>query len=203
MKTGARFSHLNGYEWLMVHEPDIWDEVEQVIHNIDASKCKTKISKEKSMKGKLLYSPEDLNKAFKAEFNKRGWEEQRTDYWVTDDYKLINKTLHEPANRQKELIEECGKTPIKSYNQTDFVRNKVAVEVQLAKYSFIPYDMFVKHLSFYIGNIIDVGIEIVPMKVLQSQMSSGPGYYESALYDLARQGRTSPPVPLILIGVEP
>jgi hypothetical protein len=40
------------------------------------------------------------------------------------------------------------------------------------------------------------------MKSMQQQMSSGPGYYEGALYDLARQGRGVPPVPLVLIGME-
>jgi hypothetical protein len=32
--------------------------------------------------------------------------------------------------------------------------------------------------------------------VMQSEMSSGPGYYEGALYDLARQGRGVPYVPI-------
>jgi hypothetical protein len=73
--------------------------------------------------------------------------------------------------------------------------------VQLGKYSFISYGLFVKHLAFYVGDQIDLGIEVLAMKSLQGQMSSGPGYYEGALYDLARQGRGVPAVPLILIGI--
>lgn len=65
------------------------------------------------------------------------------------------------------------------------------------------YDLYARHLAFYVGNTIEVGVEILPMKVMQSEMSSGPGYYESALYDLARQGRGVPAVPLVLIGIEP
>jgi hypothetical protein len=34
-------------------------------------------------------------------------------------------------------------------------------------------------------------------------MSSGSGYYEGALYDLALQGRGIPSVPLVLIVIEP
>jgi hypothetical protein len=41
------------------------------------------------------------------------------------------------------------------------------------------------------------------MKSLQAQMSSGPGYYEGELYNLIRQGRGIPAVPLILLGVAP
>lgn len=107
-----------------------------------------------------------------------------------------------PAKEQKRAIVETGAVAIKSYNQTDFVKQRVAVEVQFGKYSFIAYDLFVKHMAFYVGNEIDVGVEILPMKSLQAKMSSGPGYYEGALYDLIRQGRGVPAVPLVLVGVD-
>lgn len=89
-----------------------------------------------------------------------------------------------------------------SANQTDFVKDRVAVEVQFGKYSFIAYDLFVKHMAFFVGDMIDLGIEILPTKAMQTQMSSGPGYYEHALYSIVRQGRGVPAVPLALIGIE-
>lgn len=203
MKIGAKYSHLNGFEWIQFHQKSMWDEIEKIIEEINAEDFKTKVSKEKTMKGKLLFSPGDLNKRMKEDFEELGWYESRTNYWVTDDYKLISKIMHMPSEEQKNIIIAEGKEPIKSYNQTDFVKNRIAVEVQFGKYSFIAYDLFVKHLAFYVGNTIDVGVEILPMKSMQSQMSSGPGYYEGALYDLARQGRGVPAVPLVLIGIEP
>ena len=151
------------------------------------------------MVGKLLYSPEDLNACFSEGL--RNWKESRTSYWVTDDYDLIRRTLQMTPKKQKAEIEAAGKRAIFSYNQTDFVKDRVAIEVQLGKYSFISYDLFVKHLAFYVGDQIDLGIEVLAMKSLQEQMSSGPGYYEGALYDLARQGRSVPAVPLSLIGI--
>lgn len=181
----------------------MWDEIENIINAINAEDYRTKISKEKTMKGKKLFSPVDLNKRIKEDFENLNWFESRTNYWVTDDYKLISKTLHLKADEQRKIIESEGKIPIRSYNQTDFVKNRIAVEVQFGKYSFIAYDLFVKHLAFYVGDEIDVGIEILPMKSMQLEMSSGPGYYEGALYDLARQGRGVPAVPLVLVGIEP
>lgn len=59
-----------------------------------------------------------------------------------------------------------------------------------------------KHLAFYVGDTIDVGVEVLPMTAMQLG-SSGPGYYEGALYDIARQGRGVPAVPLVVVGVEP
>lgn len=203
MKIAAMYSHLNGYEWLLVHEHEIWKEIERTIASIDAAEFKTKVSKEKTMKGRMLFAPIELNEAFKRCLTRTGWHESRTTYWVTDDYDLIRQTVSLPADEQKEWIEEAGKKPILSYNQTDFVKDRVAIEVQFGKYSFIAYDLFVKHLAFYVGNTIDVGVEVLPMKSMQAQMSSGPGYYESALYDLARQGRGVPAVPLVLVGVVP
>jgi len=203
LKIAALYSHLNGHEWLLVHEKKIWKEIEATISEIDANKYKTKISKEKGMKGKRLYSPIELNKRFTESFRKAGWKESRTSYWVTDDYALIRKTMQLDPDEQKREIEEANKKPIFSYNQTDFVKKRVAVEVQFGKYSFIAYDLFVKHLAFYVGNTIDVGVEILPMKEMQAEMSSGPGYYEGALYDVARQGRGVPAVPLVLVGVLP
>ena len=203
MKIETFYSHLNGYEWLLVHKPDIWREIEHTIHEIDAHLLAKKISKEKTMQGKELFAPKELNRAFKTKFDHAGWEESRTSYWVTDDYRLIRRTMGLEPDEQKLEIERAGRQAIFSYNQTDFVKQRVAVEVQFGKYSFIAYDLFVKHLAFYVGDEIEVGIEILPMKVMQSQMSSGPGYYEGALYDLARQGRGVPAVPLVLIGVIP
>lgn len=203
MKIAALYSHLNGHEWLLVHEKQTWKEIETTINSINAEKYKTKVSDEKTMKGKLLYAPIEINKAFDERLQKAGWAESRTSYWVTDDYQLIRKTMSLPPAEQKRMIEEAGKRPIYSYNQTDFVKKRVAVEVQMGKYSFIAYDLFVKHLAFYVGNAIDVGVEILPMKAMQEGMSSGPGYYEGALYDMARQGRGVPAVPLVLVGVEP
>jgi hypothetical protein len=203
MKIGAQYSHLNGFEWIMYHEPHLWKELLGVIDGIDGAVHKSKESKEKGMVGEMKYSPKSLNQAFKEGLESLGWEESRTDYWVTDDHGLISKTLRLEASEQRSQIQKAGKTPIHSYNQTDFVKERIAVEVQFGKYSFIAYDLFVKHMAFFVSDKIDLGIEILPMKSMQAQMSSGPGYYEGALYDLIRQGRGVPAVPLVLIGVEP
>lgn len=203
MKIVETYSHLNGLEYLLVHKPLLWEEIQSVIASVDAEKCKTKVSKEKTMKGKLLYSPIEMNAAFKKLLRVKKWQESRVSYWVTKSEKLIRKTLAIPPEEQKKEIEAAGETPIYSYNQTDFVKERVALEVQFGKYSFVAYDLFVKHLAFYIGDHIDVGIEILPMKSLQSHMSSGVAYYEGEFYNVVRQGRGVPAVPLVIIGIAP
>ena len=202
MRIVETYSHLNGLEYLLVHKPKLWEEITSVIEHVDGQACKTKVSKEKTMKGRLLYSPVEMNKSFKILLESKKWKESRVNYWVTKNQKLIRKTLAMPPQKQKEEIEQAGCSPIFSYNQTDFVKNRVAIEIQFGKYSFVAYDLFVKHLAFYVGDQIDVGIEILPMKTLQSQMSSGVAYYEGELYNVIRQGRGVPAVPLVMLGIE-
>lgn len=203
MQIAKRHSHLNGWEWLQVQRPGMWDEIVSIIEGVNANDYRTKASKEVRIKGKLLYSPTELNKRLSDDFRAAHWQETRTSYWVTDESDLIRKTIGLDPPAQKAEIEAAGKRAIFSYNQTDFAKDRVAVEVQFGKYSFIAYDLFVKHMAFYVGDKIDLGIEILPMKAMQEEMSSGPGYYEGALYDIARQGRGIPAVPLLLIGVQP
>lgn len=203
MTIAETYSHLNGLEFLLVHKPRLWKEIQSVVSEVDAEACRTKVSKEKTMRGKLLYSPIEMNNEFRRLLREKEWHESRVSYWVTKSEKLIRKTLIMTPAEQKKEIEACGEVPIFSYNQTDFVNDRVAVEVQFGKYSFVAYDLFVKHLAFYVGNQIDVGIEILPMKSLQAQMSSGVGYYEGEFYNVIRQGRGVPSVPLVLIGLAP
>ncbi len=204
MKISQTYSHLNGEEYLIVHHKKMYQEIKTVIKNINANDHRTKISKEKRIVGNKLFSPKDLNKAFNKEFSKKGWAESRYNYYITLNRELMEKSILMPATEQRKfLIENGEEKPIYSYNQTDFVKDKLAVEVQFGKYSFVAYDLFVKHMLFYSGGVVNLGIEILPTKKMQSEMSSGVAYFEGEVYNVMRQGRNNPPVPLLIIGIEP
>lgn len=204
MKIAQKYSHLNGEEYLIVHYNNLYDEIKEVIANIDAEHFRTKISKEIRKQGNALLSPIALNKAFNEEFYNRNWTESRYNYYITLNRELMEKSVLMSHKEQKEfLISNGEKEPIYSYNQTDFVKEKIAVEVQFGKYAFVAFDLFVKHMLFYSGGVINLGVEILPTKKMQSQMSSGVAYYEGEVYNVMRQGRNSPPVPLLILGIEP
>ena len=203
MQIKALYSHLNGAEYLLVHRKALWQEAQRIIAEVDAAACKTKISRERRILGRRLFNPAELNSAFKRKFEERGWREHRTTFWVTADEKVLRGVQSLPEQEQKRKIEEQGHTPIMSYNQIDFVKERVAIEVQLGKYAFVAHDLFVKHVAFFVSDVIDVGIEILPMKELEREMSSGVPYYERDLLNVLRQGRGVPAVPLVLIGIAP
>jgi len=104
MKIAETHSHLNGLEFLLVHKPKLWEEITDVIALVDAESCKTKISKEKRMEGKSLYSPIDMNASFKKLLSNSGWNESRVSYWVTKNEKLIRKTLTMDSQDQKKEV---------------------------------------------------------------------------------------------------
>ena len=203
MRVVERYSHLNGEEYLLVHRPQLWQEVLDVIKSVDAEACRDKISHEKSRQGRMLYSPISMNKAIAASFAARGWEERRQPFFVTSDAQTLKRIHTLDADAQRDAIVKAGFTPIRSYNQTDFVKERVAVEVQFGKYPFVAHDLFVKHMAFFVSDLIDVGIEVLPMKELEAHMSSGVPYFERDLLNIIRQGRGVPAVPLVLLGVAP
>jgi len=77
MKLAQKYSHLNGEEYLLVHHKNLYKEIVGVIKCIDASRCLTKVSKEKTMPGRMLYSPIELNKIFNENFKNLDWHETR------------------------------------------------------------------------------------------------------------------------------
>ena len=203
MKIAQKYSHLNGEEYLIVHHKNLYDEIIQIIEGIDSSLLKTKKSKEKTMLGRMLFSPVALNRAFISAFRNRDWKESRYKYFLTTDRRLMQEIVLLSYKEQKKHLQANGiQEPLSSFKQTDFVKNGIAVEVQFGKYAFVAFDLFVKHLLFYSGGIINVGIEVLPTKNMQSEMSSGVAYYEGEVYNVLRHGRGNPPVPLLILGIE-
>lgn len=91
MKIVYEYSHLGGSEILQVQYPEILQEIFDVIKSVSAQR--TKISKEKTMKGRRLYSPRDMNSQFRKEFDEREFRELRDTYTITlpDSKTIITK----------------------------------------------------------------------------------------------------------------
>ncbi|MDK2842131.1 MAG: hypothetical protein PWQ17_1636 [Anaerophaga sp.] len=50
MEIAQKYSHLNGEEFLIVHHPELYSEIKEVITAINANGLKSKISNEKTKK---------------------------------------------------------------------------------------------------------------------------------------------------------
>lgn len=180
MKKIYEYSHLGGRQILKVDYPQIDKEIDEAIKVITKI-SKTKKSKEKTMKGEMLYSPIELNQRFKEEFHKRGFRELKDRYTIT----IPDSKIKIPG----------------AFKQIDFVKDKVLVEVQFGKYAFMFYDL-AKFQYFFNENKADVGIEIVPCHNLQQYMSTGVSYGEQLVYDIERLKRHFPSVPVKIILID-
>lgn len=84
----------------------------------------------------------------------------------------------------------------------DFVKNRIGIEVQFGKYSFMVYNVAAKMTIFHNLEIIDYGIEIVPVKQLADEMSSGVSYFEQFLWDLENRGVSDIDIPVLIYGID-
>ena len=101
------------------------------------------------------------------------------------------------------MLQEKALTYYSTFNQVDFQKDRVAVEVQFGKYFSVAYDLHVKHTFFYSRNDIDVGIEVIPTKAMEEHMDTGVPWFENEVTNVIREGRTNPPVPILILGIEP
>lgn len=83
----------------------------------------------------------------------------------------------------------------------DFIKNRVGVEVQFGKYTFMVYNVCAKMTFFRNEGVIDVGVEIVPLKELALEMSSGISYFEQFVWDLEHRGVADIDIPVLILGV--
>lgn len=166
MKIVGIYSFNGGKEYIEKHFPHLLKEVKQAINKIDAEEHKTKTSKEKTMQGRQLYSPKNLNKGFKAVFSELNWE---TDIRILCDY---------PSGYYVEDYEAPDGVGRGAFREMDFRKEKLGVEVQFGKYAFMVYNVCAKMTIFRKEGFIDAGIEIVPIKEFASEMSTGVSYFE-------------------------
>ncbi|MGB8344797.1 MAG: BglII/BstYI family type II restriction endonuclease [Ktedonobacteraceae bacterium] len=191
MRIAGIYSFNNGKEVItQQHRPQL-DEVLQVIEAVDAEFCKTKVSREKTMPDKVLYSPPALNEAFKEQFAPRGWKNFKVIAEYSKDYYVPG--YMPPSRKGREQA---------PYRDMDFVKDKLGVEVQFGKYSFMVYNVCAKMTIFANLDVIDCGIEIVPVKGLAEEMSTGVSYFEQFVWDLEHRGVSNIDIPVLIIGID-
>jgi hypothetical protein len=164
------------------------NEIKSVIAGIDEEVHKTKESAERTMEGRLLYSPTSLNSGFKAEFARvRGWAPIR----VKSEYSVAH---YEPGYKPAAMNKGA-------FREMDFVKQGLGVEVQFGKYAFMVYNVCAKMTIFKNLGHIKAGVEIVPMKAFVEEMSSGVSYFEQFVWDLETRGHSNIDIPVLILGI--
>ena len=136
----------------------------------------------------MLYSPVALNKAFKRELYPKGWKNKAVDCEYPTTHYLEDYSIRSSLKG--------------AFRDMDFVKDDLGVEVQFGKYSFMVYNVCAKMTIFRNLGLISCGIEIVPVKALALEMSSGVSYFEQFVWDLESRGVADIDIPVLIIGID-
>lgn len=188
MIIAGKYSFNGGREYIDGKHLLLLGEIEEVIGEIDAEQHKTKTSEEKTMRGKILFSPESLNKAFTAAFTKRLWQRARVPCQYPDGFYVDG---YKPK-----------KIKGRPFREMDYIKERLGIEVQFGKYSFMVYNVCAKMTIFNKKGFIDSGVEIVPTKNLADEMSSGVSYFEQFVWDLENRGVSNIDIPVLVLGID-
>jgi len=188
MIIAGRYSFNNGLDILQRDYAELLTEIENIIGKVNANKQKTKKSKEKTMQGRMLYSPKKLNKAFKSLFLSKGWSSPR----VRCEYPT---EFYQKGYKPKPLKRGA-------FREMDFVKERLGIEMQFGKYAFMVYNVCAKMTIFHNLDFIDAGIEVVPMKNFADEMSTGVSYFEQFVWDLEQRGVSNIDIPVLILGID-
>jgi hypothetical protein len=188
VRIASKYSFKDGEREVTSRYPELLVDVNAVIRGVKANKHKTKVSKEKTMPGRKLYSPRSINAAFKSAFSELGWLSVRVACDYSASYYLPDYEPR-PANPG-------------AFREMDFVKGKLGIEVQFGKYAFMVYNVCAKMTIFRNLGHIDAGIEIVPVKAFAEEMSSGVSYFEQFIWDLESRGVADIDVPVLVLGID-
>jgi hypothetical protein len=188
VRIAGVFSFNDGEAQVTKRYAHLLPEINEAIKIVASANHKTKKSKEKTMRGQMLYSPKSINRAFKRAFVDRGWQPVR----VTCEY---------PTNYYAKDYTPREMNP-GAFREMDFVKEKLGVEVQFGKYAFMVYNVCAKMTIFAKLGHIDCGVEIVPVKAFAEEMSSGVSYFEQFVWDLESRGVANIDMPVLILGID-
>jgi len=177
LRLAAQYSFNKGLDETTRRYPHLLAEIKDAISAVDASQAKTKLSREKTKIGRMLYSPVALNKGFQKELYPKGWRNLSVDCEYPTTHYLEDYNIRSSLKG--------------AFRDMDFVKDRLGVEIQFGKYSFMVYNVCAKMTIFRNLGFIECGVEIVPVKALALEMSSGVSYFGNYLLETRKTASLS------------
>ncbi len=179
MKIAELHSHQNGYEHILIHKRAQWAEIQDVIASVGA--------------GGLG----DTAAALATNLGVHRWQEART---LEQQGRRVGRRQPVGSGPQGKLTAAMVR-PVGS--QLVVVKDRVLCEIRLGVNAEDMSGEFPWQRDLYEADLIDVGIVLLPAKVMAGTLRAGVVAYEVELSSLLRHGRGTPAVPLVLIGIAP
>ena len=170
------YSHMFGEAVLDQLEPGLKQEVVEILTTTIIPNA-TKLSREKTKQGQVVWSGKDFNIPLGREFRANNWKKRKIFF---------------PDQRRY-------------FIDVDFAKGGVALEIQFGKYAFVQHDFSKFRFLFEERDAerkINIGVEVVPSSALQRQMYTGPANFESVVASLQAHARNDPAVPIWLLAID-
>ena len=84
----------------------------------------------------------------------------------------------------------------------DFVKSNPGVEVQFGENASAAYDICARMTIFARLEVIDCGIQIVPVKALAEQISPEVSCFEQFVWNLDHRGVSDIDIPVLITGID-
>jgi hypothetical protein len=167
------------------HLRDVFD----VIRGVDDSLCRTKVSKEKTMRNRSLLGPKTMNPMIINPLKGEGWLPRKIEYPDLDFGKYY-KNGFQPKKEVRLTKKEI-----------DLFKDRIALEIQFGKYAFSLYDITAKYLPLYAEGELDLGLCILAVNEMSKEMSTGVGYFEKVVADLVQSQDLVVPVMVLALHI--
>ncbi len=134
-----------------------------------------------------LVKPSELNRPLSKQLRMRHWRGRR----VRAEYSF----QHYESGYRPRTASRIG------FRTIGFVKNRIGLETSFRTPLDMVYSGLAKMTIFHNLDVIDAGVEIVPVKDLAEEMSTGVSYFEQFVWDLEHRGVGSIDVPVLILGV--
>ncbi len=192
------YSHKGGKEYLEKHHGDELKDIYNAVENINFIESLSKLSYEDT-KRNPLFSPININNQLAKFLLHKNWLKASS-----GKKGYIEESVH--WNQEDKCFEDASKSNSKNLTNNrksiDGLKNKVGLEIQMGKYAFMAYDIFVKLPIFAKAGLIDCAVELVFKQSMIKHLSTGIGSFEQCVMEMQGRGESNIDIPTIVLGFE-
>jgi hypothetical protein len=185
MRLAAQYSHRNGLNEISRRHASLLAEIYDVINVTDNTD---------SMLGRHITYDEPFDRSdglgelLRMGLFAKGWMK------LTIDSDSLSILYTGGAHYKQNISGE--------FRELDLVKRELGVDIQLGKSPLPVCSVCAKMTIFHNLGHIDCGIEIVPVKALALEMSSGVSYFEQFVWDLQQRGVADIDIPVLILGID-
>ncbi len=201
MRIKSEYSHFNAAEFLSLRKKEILPEITSLLEcNIPSSDIL--LSQDE---GILIYDNLHLMKKINATFKKNGWVKQSFRIFspVVKCVTFGEENIAAGFNAKKHSPEYFIRDQTGRIVKPELTKNKTMIDIRFTLSENDLHTKYSDHVLCYSAGHIDCSIILLPVKGFSQRLKYKSDYFEKEISNILADLRTNPPVPLLILGIEP